>query len=134
MLIMMEIYHFNMLRGFETITADLNAQELELMPTIIKGLKTKHGKDMAVTGGKIADAVGLSGIKVQKIINVIRVKNLIPGLCACGKGYFIANNIEELDNYIISLKQRIKAQVDVLNALEQQTIIFGGTGQTTLFE
>ena len=46
----------------------------------------------------------------------------------------MATNIYEMQDYIISLKQRIKAQVDVLNALEQQTILFGGTGQTTLFE
>ena len=46
----------------------------------------------------------------------------------------MATNIYEMQDYIISLKQRIKAQVDVLNALEQQTILFGGTGQLTIFE
>ena len=46
----------------------------------------------------------------------------------------MAQNIYEMQDYIISLRQRIKAQVEVLNALEKQTILFGGTGQTTLFE
>jgi len=59
---------------------------------------------------------------------------LIFGLCSSSNGYFIADNEKELNEYIISLKQRIKAQVDVLNALEKQTLMFGGTGQTTLFE
>ena len=123
-----------MIKGFETITADLSNDELQMIQSIIKGLKGKQSKDNAITGAKICDAMGLSGPRLRKIINHIRINNLLPGLCSTSNGYFIATNIEEMNDYIISLKQRIKAQVDVLNALEQQTIIFGGTGQTTLFE
>lgn len=123
-----------MIKGFETITADLSNDELQMVQSIIKGLKGKQGKDMAITGAKICDAMGLGGARLRKIINHIRINNLLPGLCSSKNGYFIATNIDEMNDYIISLKQRIKAQVDVLNALEQQTIIFGGTGQTTLFE
>ena len=71
---------------------------------------------------------------LEKIINHIRITNQLPALCSASNGYFVATNIYEMQDYIISLKQRIKAQGDVLNALEQQTILFGGTGQTTLFE
>jgi len=123
-----------MIKGFETITADLSNDELQMVQSIIKGLKGKQGKDNAITGAKICDAMGLHGARLRKLINHIRINNLLPCLCSTSNGYFVATNIEELENYIISLKQRIKAQVDVLNALEQQTIIFGGTGQITLFE
>mgnify|MGYP003629141337 FL=1 len=123
-----------MIKGFETITADLSNDELALVPIVIKGLITKQGKDKAITGAKICKALDLGGARLRKIINHIRVKNLLPALCSTSSGYFVATNIYEMQDYIISLKQRIKAQVEVLNALEQQTIMFGGTGQTTLFE
>ena len=123
-----------MIKGFESITADLSDDELALVPTIINGLKTKQGKEKAVTSTVICKAMSISGPRLRKIINHIRINNLLPALCSCSSGYFVAVNIYEMQDYIISLKQRIKAQVDVLNSLEQQTILFGGTGQTTLFE
>ena len=42
-----------MIKGFETITADLSNDELALVPIVIKGLITKQGKDKAITGAKI---------------------------------------------------------------------------------
>lgn len=123
-----------MIKGFEKITAELNQQELELVPVVIRGLQTKQGKDSAVSSTKICKALNISSPRLRKIINHIRITNQLPALCSASNGYFVATNIYEMQDYIISLKQRIKAQVDVLNALEQQTIIFGGTGQTTLFE
>tara|TARA_R110002051_G_scaffold309303_3_gene381814 strand:+ start:3546 stop:3917 length:372 start_codon:yes stop_codon:yes gene_type:complete len=123
-----------MIKGFETITADLSQDELDMIQPIIKGLNNKQGKDMAITGTKICKAINTTGPRLRKMINYIRTNNLLPGLCSTSNGYFVAKNIYEMQDYIISLKQRIKAQVDVLNALEQQTIMFGGTGQTTLFE
>jgi len=122
------------IKGFETITADLSQDELDMIQPIIKGLTNKQGKDMAITGTKICKAINTTGPRLRKMINYIRTNNLLPGLCSTSNGYFVAKNIYEMQDYIISLKQRIKAQVDVLNALEQQTIMFGGTGQTTLFE
>ena len=123
-----------MLKGFEKITAELTKEELDLVPIVIKGLSTKLGKDQAITSTKICKAIKISGPRLRKIINHIRINNLLPALCSTSNGYFVATNIYEVQEYIISLKQRIKAQVDVLNALEQQTILFGGSGQTTLFE
>ena len=123
-----------MVKGFETITADLSQDEVDMVQPIINGLKSKQGKDKAITGAKICEAMGLGGPRLRKIINHIRTNNLLPGLCSTSNGYFVAQNIYEMQDYIISLRQRIKAQVEVLNALEKQTILFGGTGQTTLFE
>ena len=123
-----------MIKGFEKITAELNQQELELVPVVIRGLQKKQGKDSAVSSTKICKAINISAPRLRKIINHIRITNQLPALCSASNGYFVATNIYEMQDYIISLKQRIKAQVDVLNSLEQQTILFGGTGQTTLFE
>ena len=123
-----------MLKGFEDITYELTKEEMEKLPIIIKGLERKIGKQKAVTSTKICEALNLKAPRLRKIINHIRIKNLIFGLCSSSNGYFIADNEKEFNEYIISLKQRIKAQVDVLNALELQTVMFGGTGQKTLFE
>ena len=123
-----------MLKGFEDITYELTKEEMEKLPIVVKGLQTKIGKQKAVTSTKICDALNIIGPRLRKMINHIRINNLIFGLCSSSNGYFIAENEKEINEYIISLKQRIKAQVDVLNALEQQTVMFGGTGQTTLFE
>tara|TARA_Y100000401_G_scaffold55808_1_gene44131 strand:- start:1550 stop:1921 length:372 start_codon:yes stop_codon:yes gene_type:complete len=123
-----------MLKGFEDITYELTKEEMEKLPIVIKGLERKIGKGKAVTSTKICEALNLKAPRLRKIINHIRINNLIFGLCSSSNGYFIADNEKELNEYIISLKQRIKAQVDVLNALEKQTLMFGGTGQTTLFE
>ena len=123
-----------MLKGFEDITYELTKEEMEKLPIVVKGLQTKIGKQKAVTSTKICDALNIKGPRLRKMINHIRVNNLLVGLCSSSNGYFIAENEKEINEYIISLKQRIKAQVDVLNALEQQTIYFGGTGQTTIFD
>ena len=123
-----------MLRGFENITFEITSEEKELLPLIIKGLSNKKGKENAITGAKICQSLKLNPVRLRKIVSYIRTNNLLLGLCSCKKGYFIASNYDELNDCIISLKQRIASQVKVLNSLEQQTIMFGGTGQTSLFE
>ena len=123
-----------MIKGFEKQTRELSLEELKLIPLLIKGLSNKIGKDAAVTGSKICEALRFKGPRLRKMINFIRITNQLPALCSCSNGYFVAANTFELQECIISLKQRLKSQVDVLNALESQDVVFGGTGQTTLFE
>ena len=123
-----------MLKGFEDITFELTEDEMKKIPSIIKGLSKKRGKDNAITGAKICEAMNLSGPRLRKIISYLRVNDLILGLCSSQCGYYIANNIDELEDCITSLKQRIATQVKVLNSLEKQTLMFGGMGQTSLFE
>jgi len=78
--------------------------------------------------------MNLIGVRLRKIIHYIRVKNLISGLCSNSKGYYVAKDIKELEDNNKSLQQRIASQIDILNALERQTIMFGGTGEQTDFE
>ena len=123
-----------MINGFEEQTHDLTDKELELVGVIIKGLSNKIGKDKAITGAKICKAMDLVGPRLRKIINHIRIYNLLPALCSSSNGYFVADNLNELEEYIVSLKQRISAQIRVLHALEKQDQVFGGAGQTTIFD
>jgi hypothetical protein len=123
-----------MINDFENITYELTEDELNKVPLIIKGISMRKGKAMAVSGSLICEKMNLKGPRLRKIINYIRVKNLHFGLCSCGKGYYTANTLKELEECVISLKQRIASQVKVLNALEGQTMMFGGVGQLSIFE
>ena len=123
-----------MIKGFEEYTYELTEDELLMVDKIIRGLSPKLGKEKAVTSTVICKAINISAPRLRKLINFIRITNQLPGLCSCKNGYFVSKSLEEIEDYIISLKQRIKSQVDVLNCIESQTILWGGTGQLSLFE
>ena len=123
-----------MLKGFEKLTEELTDYELEIVPLIVKGIGSRIGKENAVKSSIICDKMNIIGVRLRKIIHFIRVNNLLSGLCSNSKGYYIAASLRELEDNNISLKQRIASQVEILNALENQTIMFGGTGQLSFFE
>lgn len=123
-----------MLTGFEKLTKELNDDELNKVDNIVKGLGHRIGKNNAITSSRICDKMNLTAVRLRKIIHFIRINGLLFGLCSNSKGYYMASNLDELDECIISLKQRIRSQVDVLNELEKQTVMFGGSGQLSLFE
>jgi len=123
-----------MLTGFEKLTKELNDDELNKVDTIVKGLGARIGKNNAITSSRICDKMNLTAVRLRKIIHFIRINGLLFGLCSNSKGYYMASNLQEFEECIISLKQRIRSQVDVLNELEKQTVMFGGSGQLSLFE
>ena len=123
-----------MIKGFEEYTYELTNYETELVEKLIKGLSPKIGRNKAVTSTVICKSLNIVGPRLRKLINFIRITNQLPGLCSSSKGYFVAENIGELDDYIISLKKRIRSQVEVLNSIERQTVLWGGSGQLSLFE
>jgi hypothetical protein len=123
-----------MLKGFEKLTEELTEDELKKVPIIVRGINNRTGKENAVNSQTICQSMNLKGVRLRKIIHFIRINNLASGLCSNSRGYYIAKNLQELSDNNISLKQRIASQVEILNALEQQTIMFGGTGQLSIFE
>ena len=123
-----------MIKGFEEYTYELTNYEKELVEKLIKGLSPKIGRNNAVTSTVICKSLNIVGPRLRKLINHIRITNQLAGLCRTSKGYFVAENLGEIDDYIISLKQRIKSQVEVLNSIERQTVLWGGSGQLSLFE
>ena len=123
-----------MIKGFEEYTYELTNYEKELVVKLIKGLSPKIGRSNAVTSTVICKSLNIVGPRLRKLINHIRITNQLAGLCSTSKGYFVAENLGEIDDYIISLKQRIKSQVEVLNSIERQTVLWGGSGQLSLFE
>lgn len=115
-----------MLYGFESITADLSDYErYTLLPIMTKCLERKVGKANAVTNRIMCERMGEHGYdigeaRVRKIINYIRVMDLVPCLLATSKGYYVSKDIEELTLYIGSLKDRAAAILAVADALTRQ--------------
>lgn len=112
-----------MISGFEDITRDLNEYERTvLLPLFIKGLSKKVGHQNAVTNKQMVSGLkklghNVSDARVRKIINVIRNRNMIPGLIATSKGYFISYDVNEVESYCESLAQRASEITRIKNGM-----------------
>jgi nucleoside-triphosphatase THEP1 len=104
-----------MVQGFEEYTHQLtDYEEGVLLPLLVAGLKTKRGKINAITGKKIVETLKnkgykITGPRVRKLVNFIRLNGLVINLISSSKGYFIATEAQEIEDYINSLKQREEA-------------------------
>lgn len=115
-----------MITNFSEQTQELNDYELKsLLPIIIQGLKTKIGKDKAVTNKHICKALKnfghkLTDSRLRKIIHHIRANDLVPLLIATSKGYYVSNNDEEIQDYIKSLQERANSILFIKTCLQKQ--------------
>lgn len=104
-----------MLQGFEEYTHDLTKyEEGVLLPLFVSSLKTKRGKDKAVTNKTICKTLQAKGYKVnaprvRKIISFIRLRGLVINLISSSKGYYVATKAQEIEDYINTLYQREQA-------------------------
>jgi len=120
-----------MITEFEHETVKLNDHERNvLMPLLVNGLRSRVGKGRAVTNKYISqcfakqnEAVG--GVRIRKLINYIRVNNLIPLLLATSSGYYVADNKDEVLTYIQSLKERADSINYVRECLISQLKVLG---------
>ena len=115
-----------MVTGFDKEKRPLADYELNtLVPIITKCMANKIGEDRAVTTSTIIHRMGDAGFKIdgarlRKVMNHIRTHNLLPGVIATSKGYFIATTREEVQSYIGSLESREAAIREVRDALKRQ--------------
>jgi hypothetical protein len=109
-----------MLIGFEKETHDLTADELSLVPLLVGTLQYKVGVKAAVTNtmlcnflractGEDNKPIKVTDVRMRKLINHIRMKDLVPGLLASSKGYYVSNDPKEVKEYIQSLQGRENA-------------------------
>jgi hypothetical protein len=116
-----------MINGFEDQTEPLTEyEESELLPHIVRGLRLKVGKAMSVTNRAIVEGMKRNlGLKiteprVRKIINHIRINDLVPCLIATSQGYYIAESEQELKDYEESLLGREEAIRSVRLSIQRQ--------------
>ncbi len=114
-----------MIKGFEEYTAVITKEETKLISAFCFMLQFRIGKSDAITNQEIIanflrDGIKISAPRIRKLINYIRVHNLVECLCASSDGYYVAHTKQEIDDYILSLQQRISAQQLVLSSLEKQ--------------
>ena len=110
-----------------TPTDPLNDYErATLLPIMVKSLQTKRGKDKAVTNS--AMRLGLmehgymkvSEARIRKIINHIRTNGLVECLVATSEGYFVSDDVQEVEKYIETLKSRENAIRAMREHVEEQ--------------
>ena len=58
--------------------------------------------------------------RLRKIIHYIRVKNKLVFLCGTNKGYYIAKNKDEFQEWLESYEQRIRSMLEVFEAGQKQ--------------
>jgi len=101
-----------MLTNFENYTVELSDDEKKIVPIIIERFKKRPGKENVVTNPKIIDGlqkhfgIKTSEPRIRKIIQFIRLNDLLPGLIATKHGYYLTNDIKELTEWIEQMRQR----------------------------
>jgi len=118
-----------MIEGFETETAPLdNYEQYTLLPLIVEGLKKRVGEEMAAKGSYIVERLKekghrMSGARLRKIINHIRLNGLIPDLIASSNGYYVAKSAGEVQRFIESLTGRVDAIAAVRDSMRMHSRI-----------
>lgn len=103
-----------MLKNFESITSELSQFELEYVEYLGQWFMANQGKKNTLKNQDISKMIKLqfdrdvSDSRVRKVVQFLRM-NGFPNLIASGKGYFYAENEGEIENWVISLRQRESA-------------------------
>jgi hypothetical protein len=104
-----------MIKNFETLTFELTSDEKFVVEKIIKRFENLKGKEFIVTGEQIREGINknlnmnFDMIRIRKMIQFIRTNDLVAGLIATSKGYYVAKTAEEIEDWIESLKSRENA-------------------------
>lgn len=141
---------FEMVENFEELTANLNDDELLLVPIIVAGIG-RRTKENPVTGKEIVQGItqnqgrfGFSSkfkfteTRLRKIVNYIRVNHILC-IIATSQGYFSTNDPEVIASNIRSLEDRAEAIRSAADGLRWFLPDGPGSGrpnqatQTTLF-
>jgi hypothetical protein len=130
-----------MIKGFEEHTFELTQEERFVAQTIIRRFENRKGKEHIVTGEAIRDGINkhlnlkYDTIRIRKMIQFIRSNDLVVGLIATSKGYYVAKTVEEIEFWINSLKSRENAIRNIRERAEQTVLeMKSKQTQTQLFQ
>lgn len=104
------------IKGYENITHELRKDEVEkYLPMIVAKLSAHKGRANAITNEKIRDyvhdrcGVMLREPRVRKIVEHIRQAYIVQNLVASIKGYYIAECPGEMEEWLVTMRQRRSA-------------------------
>jgi len=122
-----------MIKGFEKETAPLSDYERSILPAFVKGFSTKVGKENAITNKQICEAMknlgyDVNDARIRKIVNHIRANHLCPVLLASSKGYWVSNDIQEVNDWITSMDGRIEAMIATRDAVKEELKVLNKRG------
>lgn len=129
-----------MIKNFEEFTGGLTEAELKLIPMMVDRFKTKRGIKNIVTAetmiAKMDQAFGIKmkDTRIRKMIQHIRVNNLVPGLIATSRGYYTAETVGEIKQWIESLKARESAIREIREVAERHVQLMQNKNQQIIFE
>lgn len=115
-----------MLNGFDKQTEPLTDYERNiLLPVIATGLSLRVGARRAVRNKEIVNAMQRAGYdlndaRLRKVINHIRINDIVKCLVDTSKGYYIATDAATMMEYINTLKGREGAIHAVRISMERQ--------------
>lgn len=114
-----------MIKGHENETNELTKEELSLAKTLIKHFEAKT-KENPVKAVDIVNGVNrtyklekkFTDVRLRKIINYYRVNAILP-IMSNSKGYYVTDDISEINNMIESLEQRAFSIFNSANGLRK---------------
>ena len=131
-----------MIRNFEEYTDELSEDEQKyILPSLAKLLILHVGKEKAITNKYIVShfnkyfpiqkwiqdknnmtlvTVKTSEPRIRHMIHILRVSDSIPYLIATSMGYYISNDRKEIETYIGSIDDRLRAIYAIRKALKRQ--------------
>jgi hypothetical protein len=101
-----------MVNGFEEQTAELGADEMQIVKILVNRFRQKKGKEHILNNGQICRALEThyniltTEPRVRKVIQYIRNNNLLIGFIANSNGYYVADNKEEIEAWLNTMIQR----------------------------
>lgn len=114
------------IKDFEDITHELTEYELKtILPIVVAKLSAHKGKGNSISNSELRTHIADRGFKylspgrVRKIIEHIRQTYLVQYVVAGGRGYFIAENAQELNDWLTSMKQRRNAETRTIQVGEK---------------
>lgn len=113
-----------MITGFDTITAPLTESEKAMMLIIVSQMEKRYNsKGNFVTSEIIVNGMRkqghkISGARLRKIMNHVRIHSIAP-ILANSNGYWFSNDANEIQEQIISLKERADAILAAGNGLKK---------------
>lgn len=114
-----------MIKGHETETFELTAEELKLAKELKRHFEAKT-KENPVKASTIVEGVNntyklekkFNDVRLRKIINFYRVNGILP-IISNSKGYFVSYDIQDINFMVESLEQRAFSIFNSANGLRK---------------